>query len=121
MNEAGCTKCMDGDKYDGPHSCKAGEETRLWLNKKNRQSEDRRMYQGALYEDVRDAVQHIVRTMRADHGNVGKNTNMRHLDRFMVHPFTVRLYDPHCTVRPEEDWERVCACDRDCCDKHGDL
>lgn len=31
---AGCTKCMDGDKYDGPHACRVGEETREWFMRK---------------------------------------------------------------------------------------
>lgn len=85
-------------------------------------AEERRLYQGALYEDVRVAVAMIVRQMRANHGNVGKNTNARITDRFMVHPEIVRLYDPHSTVRPaEDDWDCPCACDRACCEKHAEL
>lgn len=122
-DKACCTKCTDGDKYDGPHACKAGEETRAWLAKRARETnaDTRPLYHGALYEDVQSAVRMIVRSMRMNNGNAGKNTNMRISDRFMVHPEIVRLYDPNCTVRlPEDDWDDPCACDRGCCETHAD-
>lgn len=83
-------------------------------------AEQRRLYQGALYEDVRAAVRLIVAQMRHDNANVGKNINERITDRFMVHPEIIRLYDPGATMRSEGVHENpICACDRSCCDSHG--
>ena len=83
-------------------------------------AEQRRMYQGALYEDVRAAVRMVVSSMRRFDSNVGKTVNDRITDQFMVHPEIVRLYDPGASLRNAYDWEGMCGCDLSCCNHHGD-